>query len=101
MIRIYGHSDDCIEIEGDIREEVQPPGDDNGVSEFGFIACSNGTVVKISYGGEGEWRINEIVRGSTPCTIEPPIGDSYTDVATIEGAISWIVIGDKFERARS
>ena len=95
MIKIYGHSDDCIEIEGDICEEF-----DGDEEEGVFIAFSNGTVLKIRYGGDGEWRINQVVRGSTPCMITPPTGSEYTDVAVIEGTLSWFVAGTKFERTR-
>lgn len=56
-LKIYGHSDDLVEIEGDIREEWEAF--DAGQC---YIAISDGTLLHITYDHEGVWRV-------TPCVI--------------------------------
>jgi hypothetical protein len=94
VIRIHGCSDDLIEIDGDIREEFSYQ--DGTVV---YVACSNGSLVKIFYGPDGEWRLS-MVRVE-PETIyikhEPPHGivgvANYSDLIIIDDSIDWAVCG--------
>jgi hypothetical protein len=88
-----GASDDLIEIDGDIREEI-----DNFSDDPLQFSLSDGTVGTIQYTNEGVWRIN--ISNITPdvdvSIIEPTqkeIDDdtNYTDVATFVGKFDWIV----------
>lgn len=90
-ITLTGHSDDLIEIEGDIREEF-----DAADGEPRVVAFSDGTVLRIHY-LDGVWRI-------TPITALNPAEqrifqaaendeDDYSDMAEVDGTIRWVVIG--------
>lgn len=78
-IRIYGHSDDCIEIEGAIVDEHY------AYDGPMYLHFDNGLVVECEYSPEdysGKWRIREV----KPChyqTIHEPAQDcdnNNTDV---------------------
>jgi hypothetical protein len=85
-VKVFGDSDDLIEIEGDLREEFN---DYKTGEEPGYLAFSNGTVIRIQYGATTEaiWRITVIHRPEgtnhtlTPC----PLGqdDVISDVLEI------------------
>ena len=92
-ITIYGASDDLIEVEGDISEEFSYLDHDD---EGDLIAVSDGTVVRITYGASGVWRIVPVHHGSGTLTItQAPEGDddNYSDRATIDGTVTWVVQG--------
>lgn len=92
---ITGHSDDLIELDGDITEEFYA----GRADETDYLAFSDGTVITIKYTDEGVWRIHPIVKPNlnlqiTQCAGDPN-GDVYTDTATIEG-VAWVVKGNGF-----
>lgn len=96
MLKIYGASDDLIEIEGDIREEFGPP---DGPVLLGF---SDGTVLQVQYGAGGNafWRITPIIYGSasyskTEATDED---ERYSDVVTLDGDIKWVMLSTCWAR---
>lgn len=97
IVKIYGASDDLIELDGDIYEEFE-------ASEGGdLLAFSEGTVLRIRYDGDGIWRITPVTKGSAALVVEqcPATDDSGTDTATLTGDVAWVVLGSKFEPARS
>lgn len=98
MLRIYGASDDLIEIEGDLTEEFNPPWDEE---EPSYLAFSDGTVLSAAY-ADGFWRINRMAAGSaTYAKTEGMDEDTdYSDVVTLEGAITWVVFGRAFEKIK-
>ena len=85
-IKIYGASDDLIEIEGDISEEF---GDFDTDKHPGCIAFADGTILRIQYGinDEGIWRITPLCVPATTiisheiCVSED--ADPYSDVVAI------------------
>lgn len=89
-VKISGHSDDLIEVEGNVP----------GCNEYGFYAdkpgyieFSTGDVFSAQYTDRGTWRVEHHVNtGVLDVGIERcPEGDEpdpYTDVATIAGPIS-------------
>lgn len=101
-VTIYGASDDLIEVEGDIEEEFTAPEEATSPKRNGaFIAVSDGSLFRITYGanGEGTWRITPVVKGSARCTkIEASGEDSreYSDRVTLEGDIRWVAIAIDF-----
>lgn len=105
-VTIYGASDDLIEVRGDIYEEFNPRSDD----EPSFLAFSDGTVLAVSYGGDGEWIIRPRVRGTAALTHEHSLGpdadrredgsSGYSDRVTLDGPIAWCVFGPSFAPAR-
>ena len=97
MVKVYGSSDDLIEVEGDVSEEFNHySGDD---AEPRFLAFSDGTVLRIAYEKDGCWRSSPVAKGSAVYAHEPAIdseGDNYSDVATLDGDVRWVVFGKQF-----
>lgn len=95
MIKIYGTSDDRIEIEGDVYEEFNLSRD-----PVGWIATSNGALVRVSYDGEWHFRVRQTGYGAHhvyPAGIEQTTelaGNEYSDVVIIEEPIKWVLFGD-------
>jgi hypothetical protein len=84
--KVYGHSDDLIEFEGDLRGEVGCYGTDDDPDMGTLVAFSDGTVLSVKYGknGMGIWAIfalrqGDLFDGIDPCTDED--ADVYSDVA--------------------
>ena len=95
-IKIYGASDDLIEVEGDFREEFY-------YYEDSLIIVSDGTVVSVVYGDKGIWRLNVISKGA--CVFQKHEGEDedsdYSDIITLTGDIEWIAYGQmKFVKAK-
>jgi len=91
--KIYGASDDLIEIEGAINEEA-----DHYDATNLPIRCSDGTFAKITY--DGEWKINVLVEGDKFLGKIDSVGDdakhvfpdaegctSYSDVLVLDEGI--------------
>lgn len=94
MITITGHSDDLIEIDGDIREEFNYLRNDE--DEGATLGFSDGTVLRITFSPTGVWRISPIAQGAAHLTIEQAVEDdedNYTDRATLVGDVAWVVHG--------
>jgi len=92
-IKIYGASDDLIEVEGKV------PGCDEYNGEVGFIELSLGYVFRIEYTKEGVWEVRTHYGKSfedIKCTTVPhgrtDVDDPQpcTDTLTIEGPIEWV-----------
>lgn len=104
MIRIYGASDDLIEIEGDISEEFTYLGDDDQ------LAFSDGTLLNIRYDSHGIWRLSPLYKGQSRlthivCTAEGYPDDDYSDVVhlfdeELENPITWVMHGCNLGRRR-
>ena len=91
MIKIYGASDDLIEIEGDFTEEF-----DVNFDEITFIGISDGTLLRVSY--DGMWHIIVIRKPvETSINIHRAMNedDDYSDIAEIDtnGKADWLVVG--------
>lgn len=91
-LRVYGCSDDLIELEGDIRDEAGYYGSDK--DEPAFLFLSDGTVLAIWYGKDdrGIWAIEVRERGTLferldPCTDED--ATPYSDVAHFKDGVEW------------
>lgn len=105
MIKVYGASDDLIEVEGDVSEEFTPKRAEQD-NESNYLAFSNGVVLEIEYTRSGRWSIRPI-KGGTRVTIEFSTDDdgtdedryAYSDKATIEETVSWVVFGSRIESA--
>lgn len=100
MIKVSGHSDDLIEIEGDINEEFS--WDDEEM----YLAFSDGTVLSIDYTDSGNWRINKIANGTASYDkIETSgLGKDYSDIVTLGGQnpikFLWVVCGKMAMRGK-
>lgn len=102
MITVYGASDDCIEVEGDIREEFSYQKRGYGQPTGELLAFSDGTILRIEFTDAGVWRISPVARGAGRLDIvqasEGDEGD-YSDVANLDGAV-WVVQGIGYATAR-
>lgn len=89
MINVYGASDDQVEVEdstGRLTEEFTYSDRDQG----DLVAFSDGTLLRIRYDAEGNWRITPAHRGTGFVRIDQTDGkDGYSDHAYIEDA-AWV-----------
>ena len=94
---IYGASDDLIELDGGIREELNPLDSERP----DLLAFSDGTVLRIRYDDEGCWRIERIIEGSAPYRHKPATDpdDDYSDRAELDGVL-WVVHGVQLVRGK-
>jgi len=99
ITKIYGASDDLIEIEGAINDEA------NCYDDVKSISVSDGTKGKIWYNNDGNWQISISKTGTNYLGTIPAVGDdkehtdkdavgcsSYSDVG-VWFDIDWIKIG--------
>jgi hypothetical protein len=99
--KIYGASDDLIEIEGQINDEI-------GCFDHKLpikIECSDGTIATIFY--NGEWKIEVKTEGSLFVWVHPTTGEEhnhiglakgctpYSDVLILSEGIEWIKVKGK------
>lgn len=99
MIRVYGASDDLIEIEGDITEEFYL----DGTTEFMILSFSDGNVISFVYGPRGNWSAEPVFQFKN--AFLTPVWefwkdnpDAYSDVVTLHNDIDWIVAGTQIVR---
>ncbi len=95
-IKISGHSDDLIEIDGDIKEEI-----DYYEKEPAYLAFSDGTILRIIYDDSGLWKIVQVHEGKADVEYEFKATDSdsdnYSDIVTLRNEkITWIMFGTYF-----
>lgn len=101
MIEVYGSSDDLVEVEGDIREEFQYGSNDDGDGDI--LGFSDGTILRIQYTNEGIWRITRLRTGTATLEVVPAVdsdSDNYSDRATLDGEIAWVVHGGAWAHAK-
>lgn len=104
MIRIYGASDDLIEVEGDISEEF-PYYDGDAL-----LAFSDGTLLSVRYDSFGIWRITPITKGRSRlthiiCSSDGFEDDDYSDQVhlfdeELDEPITWVLYGIDLARRR-
>lgn len=88
MTRVFGQSDDLVEFEGEINDEMGAYGDDGRTLEF-----SDGTVLHVVYATSGIWKITVKVKGSLFENIvecEDPEADPYSDIACFKKGLMWV-----------
>lgn len=93
-IKIYGASDDLIEIEGDINEEFNWIADDD---ETRLLAFSDGTLLRVMYDRDGIWRLNKVASGTAEfLKVEGDVEKDTPDEVTLSGVeIKWVVLGEQ------
>ena len=101
ITKIYGYSDDLVEIEGAITDEHDCYDHKRPIK----ITVSDGTDATIFY--DGEWKINVKFAGAKYIKKVDRVGDdgkhiddaadcsSYSDVLFFDDGIEWIKIGSK------
>lgn len=92
MVRVYGASDDLIEIEGsEVEDEI------GAFDSIVSIRFDDGTTIKVSYGKEGMgiWKIEIVERGDAECSLsicEDEDDDPYSDVFEIDAEIERVEV---------
>lgn len=92
-VTLYGASDDLVLVEGDVDEEFTA-----GKGADDLVAFSDGTLLRINYDQDGVWRINPLVNGRAALSVQQAPAndeDNYSDRATLDGEIAWVVLGDR------
>lgn len=93
-VTVYGYSDDLIELEGDIREEFDVYMD---YSPSGYLAFSNGVLLRVVYDEDGVWRFTVLSDDSNTVTVKQCVvnnpEDAYSDVVIIKDSIKWVTFG--------
>ncbi len=107
ITRIYGASDDLIEIDGQISDEVDAYSASDEPVKF---KTSQGTKGTIMY--DGEWKITIKEEGSDFVKVIESIGDDnnhteentkdvppYSDVLILDGDLEWVKVkGKKYKK---
>lgn len=92
-VKIYGESDDLIEIENDKNyDEI------DCFDQTTTIWFSDNTIIEVKYGkdGKGIWEIKEIQGGHAPRQLTPCYdedADVYSDIFEIEAEIVDVCVG--------
>ena len=86
MIKVYGASDDLIEVEGEITEEFG--------SDHGFLIFSDGTMLEVNYTHQGIWRITILRAGrNSEIRYEHVATDGetsdYSDIVVVDSGYSF------------
>jgi hypothetical protein len=91
--KVYGASDDLIEVEGDVTGEVGCYGTDDEENKP-HLFFSDGTVLRVFYGKDEKsiWAVELVERGSLferidLCTDED--ANPYSDVAHFRDGLKW------------
>lgn len=100
-LRVYGASDDLVEVEGDVTEEFYAPYPEETL----FLTFSNGVVLVVEYGAGGEWRVTELY---SPEDVEVTVHGTawadaprdYSETAVVEGddPIEWVITAEDIHR---
>ena len=107
LTRIYGASDDLIEIDGQIIDEVDAYSASDEPVKF---KTSQGTKGTIMY--DGEWKITIKEEGSDFVKVIESVGDDnkhteentkdvppYSDVIILDGDLEWVKVkGKKYKK---
>ena len=101
ITKIYGASDDLIEIDGNISDEIDCYNNTNKA-----IVFSDGTEAKITY--DGNWRVKLITKGDLfdrivfgneedkqHTDVDAKGCSNYSDVLIMKEGIEWVKIGRK------
>ena len=102
--KIYGSSDDLIEIEGDIDEEIGNYGTDD--RETGnLLAFSDGTILDVKYGKPtgGIWAITLLRKGDLFDKIvvcEDEEAKPYSDIAYLKDGIHHVFSAKEYKRIK-
>lgn len=106
ITRIYGASDDLIEIDGQIIDEVEAYSAERKPIKFKTSLGTKGTILY-----NGDWKITINEKGSDFVKVIESVGDdndhteentndvpSHSDVLILDGDLEWVKIkGEKFK----
>lgn len=86
---LTGHSDDVIELKGDLCDEFYPGYED----QKGTIGLSDGSLLHYEYDSDGIWRFKPIVKGSLFDRIElGSVSEDTFDVVHFKDGLTWAIM---------
>lgn len=91
--KVYGYSDDLIELEGDLCEEVNFIGKEDG---YGcFLGFNDGTMLEVRYGkgSQGIWSVVALSKGPLFDRIDvcgDENDDAYSDIAYLKDGVTCV-----------
>jgi len=103
--KIYGTSDDLIEIDGDVDGEVGCYGAQEKDQPGVLLVCSDGTLLAVKYGkgGFGVWCIDVLQEGALYQEIDvcnDEDAQPYSDVVTFRDGLKWVIQAMDWKRVR-
>lgn len=93
--RIWGASDDLVEIDGDVR------GEEGSFDTDTLLVCSDGSILSIEYGKLGVWKITIIRQGDLYERLEvcdDPDADVYSDIAHFKDNMKWVIAAQAWNK---
>lgn len=92
-LKIYGQSDDLIEVEGDLEEEFNHYG--TSKEDPIYLQCSDGTEITAYYGNKfgGVWDLTVTKKGKLFNSIEKCSDEEaeiYSDIVYFSNGIEWV-----------
>lgn len=88
MLKVTGHSDDIVYVEGDVTEEfyLMDPSE-------GYLAFSDGTLLHTLYDEHGIWRFNVMAKGTLfREKLEGTVLNDDSDEVKFNDGITWCVL---------
>lgn len=82
-LKISGHSDDLVELEGDIEDEI------DCYEESVTLTLNDGSIVDVDYGGNGFWCVDvrKVGDGTTVAkTHATNVDTDYSDVVVLKSS---------------
>lgn len=101
--RVYGCSDDLIEVDGDVRGEVGYY--DSSEESSCMLVMSDGTLLRVWYGkpSGGIWNVQLVHAGALFDRIEQCTDDDatpYSDVAYFRDGMKWAYAAKEWEKVQ-
>lgn len=99
--KVYGASDDLIEIEGDIRDEIGCYGTDDKDKGV-LLIFSDGTILEVKYGkgGKAIWSVALVNSGELFGSLEQCAdenADIYSDIASFKDGLKWAYVAKEWQ----
>lgn len=96
MVKVYGASDDLIEVEGSCNAEFSCYLDEG---ESRFLAFSDGTLLRVVYDDDGIWRLTRIYSGTAAFEkVEGSVEEDTMDIVTLTGDIKWVALASDYAK---
>lgn len=92
--KVYGCSDDLVEVEGDVCGEVGCYGTDDDDKRGVLLILSDGTLLEVKY-GKGKraiWGVQLLTAGTLFDRIDPCMDEDakpYSDIAYFKDGLKW------------
>lgn len=94
MTKVTGYSDDNIELDGDLTEEI-PFDTATRPGASGHLAFSDGTLLRVVYDKGGIWRFTTVFKGTLFDHITPGVeADDTFDEVVFNDGLAWCLFAE-------